>query len=152
MHTRCLHLAVCSICMQYTAAHISTHWRSVVQLLWGLSRPISVLVPLRLEVGVLQACGAQARTVFLLDFSRCRRRNSELSYNGYYCLSLLAGMSIRGEFLLPPAPVVSVSINYKHSLMKSKHQDTFFLVTSLLSSGQQMLGTQPPHLECRNWN
>lgn len=57
-------------------------------------------------------------------FSRYRRRNSELSYNGYYCLSLLAGMGIRGELLFPTAPVVSVGI--KHSLMKSKHQDRFF--------------------------
>lgn len=85
---------------------------------------------MRLKVGVLQACGAQAHMVFLLFFSRCRRRNSELSYSGCYFLGLLAGMGVRGEFLLPTAPVVSVGI--KHSLMKKKCQDTFFIGLSFV--------------------
>uniref|UniRef100_A0A8C8AL26 DDHD domain containing 1 n=2 Tax=Otus sunia TaxID=257818 RepID=A0A8C8AL26_9STRI len=61
---------------------------------------------MRLEVGCLQACGAQAHTVFLLLDSRCRRRNPELSYNGYYCLGLLAGMEtekipvMRGQWFI----------------------------------------------------
>lgn len=48
-------------------------------------------------------------------------------------------MGLRGEFLLPAAPVVSVGIEL--SLVKNKRQDTFLTCASLSSRGQQMLGT-----------
>lgn len=105
------------------------------------------------EAGAWALTGLQStgmHRIYPSSFSRCQRRNSELSSNGYYCLSLLAGMGVRREFLLLTAPVVSSCI--KHSWMKNKHQDTFFVEISLLSRGQQLLGTQLPRVECQNRN
>lgn len=107
-------------------------WSSMVQLLW-VSADLYLCCSHEAEGWGLGVTGLWSRGTHGISpsfFSRCRRRNSELSYNGCYCLSLLAGMGIRGEFLLPTAPVVSVGI--KHSLMKNKHQDTFFIGLSFV--------------------
>lgn len=136
-HTQCWHVPG-SLYMYL--GYRSTHQHALeVSLLWGLNRPGSILVHDAGGWGLPGLWSRGTHRIFLSWFSRCRTRNFELSYDGCYCLSLLAGMGLRGEFLLPAAPVVSMGI--EHGSMESKQQDTFLTWTSLSSCGQQVLGT-----------